>query len=70
MKSKYHQLEEGETFKMDLAEEDLKVACCDCGAVHIYTFRHIENSLWELQVFPDLRATGGKRRHRIKTPLR
>lgn len=60
---KYRKREPGEGIRLNLDEESWKVACCDCGSVHLLQFHHIEGNTWDFAYFPDKRATGQLRRH-------
>ena len=61
--SKYPKLNDGELFRVDLDETDLRFACCDCGKVHYWQFHHVKDNIWDFAVFSDRRATGQLRRH-------
>ena len=63
MKSKYPKLEEGGAITIDLKNENLHLACCDCGLVHIIEFHHIKDNIWDFAFFRHNRATGQLRRH-------
>ena len=52
---KYPKLEPGEARRVNLATEDLRLACCDCGSVHLYQFHHIEEDVWDIAIFPQKR---------------
>lgn len=61
--SKYSKLKNGEGTRVDLDDEDLHFACCDCGLVHIIQFHHIQKNIWDIVFFRHKRATGQLRRH-------
>lgn len=61
---KYPKLEPGEAQRLNLDNEDWRVACCDCGSVHLIQFYHIENNTWDFVPFPQPRRTGQLRRHK------
>jgi len=63
MPSCYRKLGKGETVKLDLGTESLSIACCDCGAVHVVWFTHIEGDRWEIHFAVNKRAMGQLRRH-------
>ena len=60
---KYHKLNDGESFHLDLDNDNLRFACCDCGKVHKFTFKHIKNNIWDIAIFSFERATAQLRRH-------
>lgn len=60
---KYEKLNNGESFRVNLDDTDLRFACCDCGKVHIFQFHHIKNNIWDFAVFSFARATAQLRRH-------
>ena len=43
-------------------ETGYKMACCDCGLVHLVNFRIVDGKV-QFQVFRDNRSTGQTRRH-------
>jgi hypothetical protein len=60
---KYEIATEGEWFKPK--HRGFKMACCDCGLVHICNFRlkpYKGGMALEMQMFRDKRATGAVRR--------
>ena len=65
MMSKYPKLKDGESFTLDLNKQDLSLACCDCGKVHIFQFHHIRDNIWDFTIFSNQRATGQLRRHKF-----
>jgi hypothetical protein len=60
---RYRKRESGEAIRVNLTKEDLKMACCDCGSVHVMQAHHIEGDVWDFAFFTDNRATGQLRRH-------
>ena len=34
----YHTLQDDEVIKLDMDEPWVKIACCDCGLVHLWSF--------------------------------
>jgi hypothetical protein len=63
MKAAYRKLKNGEPIIIDLGKTIMSDACCDCGAVHIWQFRHIKGNTWEISWVKNKRATGQLRRH-------
>ncbi len=64
MKDKYEKLNDGDSFRLNLDDTDLRFACCDCGNVHIFQFHHIENNVWDFTIFSQRRSTAQLRRHK------
>ena len=60
---KYPKGKAGEAIRLDLATEDLRLACCDCGSVHTFQFHHIKGATWDFAIYPEKRRTGQLRRH-------
>lgn len=60
---KYPKLKEGEGVTLDLDNDELHLACCDCGLVHILQFHKIKKNIWDLVMFRNNRATGQLRRN-------
>lgn len=56
---KYYKQPAGEWFQP--VKRGYKMACCDCGLVHILNFR-IKDGRVQFQAFRDNRATGAVRR--------
>jgi len=64
MPSEYQQVYDNEEFILE--GRTLYIRCCDCGLVHKYIFRIIDNKI-AIKVFRDNRKTAATRRHaRIK----
>lgn len=61
--TKYKKLNDGEAIRLDLKEEDLHLACCSCGAVHIFQFHHIKKHIWDFAIFKKNKATAQLRRN-------
>ena len=61
-RSKYEQVHDGEwwLFKEGRSNRRCKIACCDCGLVHIFKIR-IRQGRIEMQVNRLPHATGGRR---------
>lgn len=59
---KYRKTTEGEWLE-PTPQRGYKMACCDCGLVHVVNFR-IRAGKVQFQVFRDARATAAKRRKR------
>ena len=58
---KYKQPEEGEWVRPNM--DGYKMACCDCGLVHILQFRVEDLDTIEFRAFRNNRSTGQMRRH-------
>ncbi len=61
---KYPVVNQGEAMDINWRERDFKIACCDCGLVHLYRFSVVDRLL-RIRGWRDNRATGQMRR-RIK----
>ena len=46
----YPELKDGETIRVDMDEQVLYFACCDCGLVHTFEFSHIKDGKWNFIV--------------------
>ena len=57
---KYPQVFDGEWVQP--VQEGYKMACCDCGLVHVIDFRVSEEGKVQLRPYRDNRATAAKRR--------
>ena len=63
MKRKYEKLNDGDAFRLNLNDTDLRFACCDCGNVHIFQFSHIIDNIWDFIMFSQRRSTAQLRKH-------
>lgn len=63
--NKYPKLQDGECLEIDLKNEDLRYACCDCGLVHTIQFHHIKKDIWHFAFFREKRSTGQLRRRKF-----
>ena len=59
---KYPKMYDGESIRLDFDKEALHFACCDCGLVHRFEFRHVKGNIWDIVFFRDTQATGQRRR--------
>lgn len=62
---KYHQIEPGEW--INPSRHSYKMACCDCGLVHLLQFRLVGSRKYrqiQFRAFRDDRATAAVRKHR------
>ena len=64
--SRYTQRTDGEW--IDAEAPTHKIRCCDCGLVHVFTFR-IVNGRVQFAAVRDHRATAQSRRNRKRYPL-
>ena len=62
MGRKYPLIEGGEWVQPE--PKGYKMACCDCGGVHLMRFR-VKNGIAQFQCYRDGRATGQIRRRKI-----
>ena len=62
--SKYITMKDGEEHSINLTNEYVRYACCDCGMVHIINFSVSEDKL-SFTFTQDSRASGQMRRHRF-----
>jgi len=58
--AKYKQVTDGEWVQP--VKKGYKMACCDCGLVHVVDFRIYKGRV-QLRAFRDNRKTAAKRRH-------
>lgn len=61
--TKYKKLEQGEGVRLNLDEDSLHLACCECGSVEILQFHHIKKNIWDFAFFRKKRATSQLRRN-------
>ena len=62
--SKFERLEDGQVYEINLKEQYLKYACCDCGMVHSIQFKVSDNGETLYYRFDqEPKATGQLRRH-------
>lgn len=64
-KDTYKRIEDDDIVVVDMEEPYIKVACCDCGLVHAWTFGLVEHDgrlLLEINIDRLERCTAAKRR--------
>ncbi len=62
---RYYQVSDGEP-RVYSTRETQKIACCDCGLVHVHRYRIRGKTLIEVRVWRDERATAARRREQAK----
>jgi nitroimidazol reductase NimA-like FMN-containing flavoprotein (pyridoxamine 5'-phosphate oxidase superfamily) len=60
--SKFHRITDGEAFEVDLKDDCLRLACCDCGLVHDIMLR-VRGGKIQLLFIQVPRSTSQLRRH-------
>lgn len=59
-KSLYKETRDGDTIKVNGRLH--KIACCDCGLIHLLEFRLVKGSVITFKAYRDNRATAQRRR--------
>lgn len=64
MKRSYPLIENGEVVELEYRKNRFKIACCDCGLVHIFSFV-VKGEKIYFKVERDKRATSQMRRYKM-----
>jgi transcription elongation factor Elf1 len=63
MRARYRKLSDGE-WSTPMSRGFSKIACCDCGLVHMFQIRRLRSGQFVYRAWRDNRATVAKRRTR------
>lgn len=59
----YYQIKDGDNIELDKGGEIIKFSCCDCGLMHKFTMKILDNGNIGVMIRRDNRATAQLRRH-------
>jgi len=61
---KYNQITDGDILEIDLDPLDWRIKCCDCGMVHLFQFKKVKRSVYQITITQEPRRTAQARRHK------